>query len=366
MYKAFDKWLPSYLRRRRTKPPADGVVDILICVCDHFEPFHASDKTGALSRMKAWNKKFPALIKEFEDADGIPPRHTFFYPIEQYDQDVIRELEQLTDACGGEVEIHLHHDNDTEDGLRAAIDQGIADFRRHGFLCRDKNDHIRYAFIHGDWALDNSHPSGRHCGVRDELRILRETGCYADLTMPSAPSPTQTKTINSVYYAQSSPEPKSHNTGRLASSASPSTKELRDDLSRLLLIQGPLGLNWKRRKLGFMPRIENADLTGANPPTVDRLGLWLSLHPHVAKRPDVVFIKLHTHGAIERNSGVFLGDPYRRFHESILTRYNDGNRHRLHYVTAREMTNILHALEDGASGSPGEHRNHLFKLAGKP
>ena len=366
MYKAFDKWLPSYLTRRRTKPPADRVVDILICVCDHFEPFHASDKAGAMARMKTWNATFPQLSREFKDSDGVSPRHTYFYPIEQYDRDVITELERLTDACGGEVEIHLHHDNDTEVDLRDAIEQGIEDFRRHGFLSCDSKGDTRYAFIHGDWALDNSHPSGRHCGVQDELRVLRETGCYADLTMPSAPSPTQTSTINNVYYAKSSPKPKSHNIGHRASAGSAATQSLRDDTSRLLLIQGPLGLNWKRRKLGFMPRIENADLTGANPPTIDRLDLWLSLHNHVAERPDVVFIKLHTHGAIERNSGVFLGDPYRRFHEDLLGRYNDGKHHRVHYVTAREMTNILHALEDDIPGSPGEHRNHLFKLAGKP
>jgi hypothetical protein len=316
--------------------------------------------------MKAWNDAFPRLIEEFSDADGIAPRHTFFYPIEQYDRDVINELERLTDECGGEVEIHLHHDNDTQTGLHASIQRGIEDFRRHGFLSRDGSGDIRYAFIHGDWALDNSHPSGRHCGVHDELRILRESGCYADMTMPSAPSPTQTKTINSVYYAESSTRSKSHDTGRTAAAGAESTRELRHDSSQLLLIQGPLGLNWERRKFGLMPRIENGDLTGANPPTMDRARLWLRLHNHVVNRPDVVFVKLHTHGAIERNSGVFLGDPYRRFHERLLANFSDGAGFRVHYVTAREMTNILHALEDGEPGDPGKHRNHVFKRAEKP
>ncbi len=366
MYKAFDKWLPGYLGRSRTSPPTDGPVDILLCVCDHFEPFNAADKRGALARMKAWNDAFPERIKKYRDADGVSPRHTFFYPIEQYDRDILDELERLTDACGGEVEMHLHHDNDTEAGLRSAVQQGVEDFRRHGFLSKDPSGDIRYAFIHGDWALDNSHPSGRHCGVHNELRVLRESGCYADLTMPSAPSPTQTKTINRVYYAKSSPRPKSHDSGRPASAGEGSTRDLRDDTGSLLLIQGPLGLNWERRKFGLMPRIENGDLTGANPPTMDRARLWLRLHNHVEARPDVVFVKLHTHGAIERNSGVFLGDPYRRFHERLLASFNDGEKFRLHYVTAREMANILHALEDGETGPVGQYRDHLFKLAGKP
>ena len=365
MYKALDKWLPAYLRRKRRLPPTDGPTDILICVCDHFEPFHDTDKDGALARLDSWIKKFPPLIRDFKDADGIRPRHTFFYPIEQYDRDVIDRLEKLCDASGGEVEIHLHHNNDTPEGLREKLDQGISDFRKHGFLSRDPAGAIRYAFIHGDWALDDSHPDARHCGVRNELRHLRESGCYADFTMPSAPSPTQTRTINSLYYAKSSDRPKSHDTGERAS-AGDATHTYRDDPERLLLIQVPLGLNWERRKRGVIPRIENGDLTSVNPPTMDRLRLWLRLHNHVVGRPDTLFIKLHTHGAIDRNSSVFLGDPYRIFHEELLRTYNDGEQYRVHYVTARESANILHALEDGMTGSPGQYRDYLYKLAGKP
>src|SRR5258707_498316 len=71
-----------------------------------------------------------------------------------------------------------------------------------------------YAFIHGNWALDNSRPDGRWCGINNELDVLRETGCFADFTLPSAPSPCQTSTINRIYYAVDDPKrPKSHDTG---------------------------------------------------------------------------------------------------------------------------------------------------------
>ena len=46
---------------------------------------------------------------------------------------------------------------------------------------------VGYAFIHGNWSLCNSRPDGRYCGVNNELDVLRETGCYADFTLPSAP-----------------------------------------------------------------------------------------------------------------------------------------------------------------------------------
>ena len=63
------------------------------------------------------------------------------------------------------------------------------------------------------------------------------------------------------------------------------------------MIQGPLALDWGKRKFGFIPGIENGDLTGYRPPTLARLKLWLKTVIHVVGRPDWVFIKLHTHGA---------------------------------------------------------------------
>ena len=57
----------------------------------------------------------------------------------------------------------------------------------------------RYAFVHGNFALANS-AAGRFCGVDSEMQILAETGCYADLTMPTGFwHPAQIGKMNSVY-----------------------------------------------------------------------------------------------------------------------------------------------------------------------
>src|SRR5581483_2135183 len=66
-------WLPEYLRVRRPPPPP-GLKDILICVCDHFEPFHKTDQAGALARMKLWRDEFPKIVESFRDSDGNGPR----------------------------------------------------------------------------------------------------------------------------------------------------------------------------------------------------------------------------------------------------------------------------------------------------
>jgi hypothetical protein len=228
--------------------------------------------------------------------------------------------------------------------------------------------------------LDNSHPAGRHCGVRNELAVLRATGCFADFTMPSMPSPTQARIINQLYYARGTDAPRSFDDGEPVSVPAvappalhhsrppplqPTTTPARSrpGPGELLMVQGPLGFNWEWRKCGILPRIENGDLTGANPPRPHRLRVWERLNIHVRGRPEWLFIKLHTHGGLPRNFEMLLGEPMRQFHEQLKLNYS-GERYRFHYVTARELVNILHAAEDGLSGNPGAYRNYRYQRGG--
>lgn len=358
MFRGLTHWLPQYLAQRHP-PPATGPVDIMFAICDHFEPLHQADKTEAMRRLATWQQKWPKLIENYRDADNARPKHSFFYPIEQYDQDIAKGIGDICAASGGELEFHLHHENDTAEKLRDKLEQAKDRFAAQKFLSRDKAGRLRFGFIHGDWALDNSHPRGLNCGVSNELGVLRKAGCYADFTMPSAPSPTQTHTINSIYYAEDTPAPKSHDRGIRA--AVKTTSALRDSLEHLLMVQGPLALNTSRRKWGMLPRIENGDLTGANPPRPDRMRLWLRCGIHVQQQPGWIFIKLYTHAGIPRNMAAVLEQPMRDFYEHLLTTYNDGKNYRLHFVTARELVNIIHAAEDGHTGNPGAFRDHLYQ-----
>jgi hypothetical protein len=247
----------------------------------------------------------------------------------------------------------LHHDNDTE----ANFCKGMADFckilhERHGALpCDRVTGELRFGFIHGNWCLDNSRPDGRWCGINNELVLLRQLGCYADFTLPSAPSDTQTRTINSIYYATDDPHaPKSHDTGtpvRVGGTAS----------GDLMLIQGPLGLNWRDRRFGVIPRIENADVRGGQPPTSERVDAWVRTGVHVQGRPEWVFIKIHTHGTQEADMDTLLGAPVDAMHSYLESAYNDGKRHVLHYVSAREAYNIAKAAEAGRQGNPHDYRD---------
>jgi hypothetical protein len=357
--RGLDQWLPEYwaTRHRRRDPSPDQDVHLILCIADHYEPkLGNASSAQAQARVDRWVEEYPRLFDQFRDSDGQPPRHTFFYPAEEYEA---RYLDQLSTLCRkgfGEVEVHLHHDNDTSENLR----QTLLHFKQtlhqqHGLLStRKETEEVGYAFIHGNWALDNSRPDGRLCGVNNELDILCGTGCFADMTFPSAPSPTQTSTINSIYYAVDDPQqPKSHDRGVAVGLGSRLSNSL-------LMVQGPLLLDWSRRRYGI-PRIENACLQGNQAPSPTRLALWLRSCIQVPQRPDWYFVKLHTHGADEKNMPVLLGPSMQAFHQHLRDRAQANTRFHYHYVTAREMVNLIHAAESNWTGSIDGARDFFWK-----
>lgn len=381
--KNLDRWLPSYLfgmnacpRLNRpvvrpietSSPHSDDVtietvrghqtpwarfvnsepLDVFIAVCDHYEPDNARPpRHVADARVDRWCQDYPALFGQFEDSSGRSPQHSFFFPQDEYF--VPEYLDQLRDVCEagfGDVEIHLHHDNDTEDGLREKLES----FRdtlhhRHGLLRHHpETGELTYGFIHGNWALCNSRPDGRWCGVNDELTILRETGCYADFTLPSAPEATQTRIINSIYYASSNSRRScSHDRGTAA------TLGVCHPAKHLLMVQGPLTLDWEDRRRGIIPRIENGDLLNRRPPTIHRFLQWLKCGVHVSGRPDWCFIKLHTHGCKDGNIDTLLGEQTQQFHRDLAKLAAENQHLRYHYVTAWEMAQLINQAESGAA-----------------
>lgn len=328
------------------KPNADEPRKVFLCVADHYEPMWARPPENvAKERVEQWHDRYPQSIAGLADSRGRPPQHTFFYPIEEYVPAYLDRLADLARRGLGDVEVHLHHDNDSAEHLRQWLLQFVEKlFCDHGLLAKDSAGRISYGFIHGNWALDNSRPDGRWCGVNDEISVLKETGCYADFTMPSAPAPAQTRTINSIYYAVDDPRlPKSHDRGASARVGIPPP----DDA--LLMIQGPLAFDWRSRKWGILPRIENGDLTGRRPPTLARFRLWRAAGVSVLGNPTWRFIKLHTHGAQEANAAMLLGQPMREFHQSLARHANETRGFEYYYVTAREMAGLVHQAEAGLS-----------------
>jgi hypothetical protein len=353
--KHLDAWLSGYARhlaRRALDPRPEGTRHLLFAFCDHYEPLWGgvSAEQGE-ARVRAWAEGYPKLAAAFRDADGRAPRHSFFFPGEQYAPAFLDPLARLARAGLGEVEVHLHHDNDTASNLREQLAETLRRFGEHGHLARDPAGRTRYAFIHGNWCLANARKDGRWCGVPEELPLLHETGCYADFTFPSAPDECQPSIVNQIYWPEGDlTRARSYERGVRAR-----VGDLRTD--RILMIQGPLAL--ARRPGRFSIRIEGAAITAADPGSESRIASWVAQGIHVAGRPEWIFVKVHTHGAPEAQAASLLGDGGRALHEG-LARYNDGRRWKLHYLSAREMFNVAVAAMQGRSGDPAEHRDAVL------
>jgi hypothetical protein len=121
----------------------------------------------------------------------------------------------------------------------------------------------------------------------------------------------------------------------------------------VLFIEGPLALAMRPHSSKL--RIENAAIDWADPPSWKRIKTWVEQCVVVEGRPEWVFVKVHTHGAPEKNADVLLGGRMVELHEELAKKYGDGATWQLHYVSAREAYNVARAAMDGKNGSPAAY-----------
>ena len=332
-------WGPSYIRQRVrwiAQHNVPSLQRIWVAIADHFEPkWRRADLGTAQSRVALWRSGWPDIARRCRpDSVGNTPRYTFFFPEEEYHPSLIEPLAEMVRDGIADVEVHLHHDGE---GRQNFVDR-ITNFCRvlhgeHGLLHKS-NAKLTFGFIHGNWALDNSRPDGRYCGLNDEIRVLRDLGCYADFTMPSGDSPTQARLVNAIYYCNGDPaRPKSYDAGIPVTPGG----GVKGDL---LMISGPIGMRWRDR---LLPRLETGELRYGNVATPYRVRRWVDLAPRIG--PDS-FIKLFTHGAQERNSSALLhGVLESAFNMLVEEAARRGCA--IHFVTAWEMYLAIEAIGQG-------------------
>lgn len=359
------KVLPTAVRHG-LRPDVSGPAHLIIALADHFEPaIDPSDgqrrvpRSEQLRRMETWTREYPRVVDQLRDHDGRPFVHTYFYPAEQYDEELVAMLAEHCHGGWGEIEIHLHHGvraPDTAENTRRTL----TEFRdhlahRHGCLAVEEGSaQPRYGFVHGSFALANS-AGGRGCGVDSEMQVLADTGCYADFTMPTGfGHPAQTAKINSVYECalpldQAAP----HRKGRdLAVGRIPTIFPL--------IVQGPLIADIAATLRSGRPVLDNGAVTAPVPMSLSRLALWKKAGIHVEGRPDWLFIKLHCHSMDPTQQEAVLGTAFRSFLEEFVTGANE-RKETLHFVSTREMVNILLAACEGREGNPGDYRDYRLR-----
>lgn len=340
-------WLPGYLldslRRRRAPSRGTVPIDILVAVVDHFEPSRREGDAG-VQKVREWCESYAQMASRHRDSDGVAPQHTWFYRYDYPRYDCLRILGEYVLRRFGEIEFHLHHGHDTPESFERMIREGLEWFSTAGAMCSAEREPRRaFAYIAGNWALDNGRRDDSMSGVNNEMEILASTGCYADFTFPAYAVNSQPRMINSIYYATDTPRPKSYDTGvPMCVGGKP--------VGDLTIFEGPTYIDWRTW------HIEHASLETWAPYLSRRLDYWLKAGVHVKGRPEWIFIKLHTHGIQSRE--MFLGPQLDQMFSDLETRFKQGP-YRLHYVTAREAYNIAKAAEAGRSGNPHEYRDFL-------
>jgi hypothetical protein len=334
-------WLAPYLRDRLrkilrpTKPKRAWVA-----ITDHYEPLGmGASVVTALDRVAQWRDRWPRIAGDApRDAAGQRPQYSFFYPQEEYRRDLLDGIAEIVRLGIGDVEVHLHHNNEERD----LFIQKVTDHCRrltedHGLL-RQRDGRTVFGFIHGNWALDNSRPDGKCCGLNGEIALLRDLGCYADFTMPSLPSATQGRVVNQIYWCTNNSDnrPRSFDSGIEATVGG----GRRGDL---LMITGPLGVRLGGR---LLPRIEAGELAGYDMPTPSRVRQWFDLAPAIGED---IFLKLYTHGVAEWNREPLLSGGLGNLFAWLA---EEANRRgiEIHWATAWQMYQAADTLIHG-SGS---------------
>jgi hypothetical protein len=335
-------WFPSYawgrvqsLVRRRPRPER-----VWLTIADHFEPlWSGSNDEAARERVAAWRKKWPEISRRNVDSTGRCAQYCFFYAQEEYRPFLLDPLAEMVHEGLGDVEVHLHHEHDTEAGFIEKIQRFTGRLHDVHGLLRKVDGRLAFGFIHGNWALDNSRPDGLCCGLNNEITLLRDLGCYADFTMPSGDEPTQVRQVNCIYWAIDDPaRPRSHERGPVVRAGVWKPRDL-------LMIPGPIGVRWGEGR--FLARLEAAELAARDGATVPRVRGWLELAPSIGAD---VFLKLHTHGAQDRSiaallEGGALDNTFRLLGAECRRRQIE-----LRYVTAWEMRQAVErAARQGAA-----------------
>jgi len=342
-------WLWMYLHDQiqpEKDVPIKGPKHIMFLFVDHWEPHDQAT-------VDRWMKDYPLVAEKHVDHDGKHPQHSFFWFFSHSDlvekKSFLKQLASLVYQGFGEIELHLHHANDTEETFLKQMNEAIQLSKEVGaFVTGEIQPRTTFGFIHGMWALDNSRGRG-DCGVNNELILLRRLGCYADFTNPSW-GPMHSRVVNRLYYATDDPlKPKSYDRGIPMEVGKPGVGDL-------LMFTGQSVAKID----GFRLRYDHGEIDREHLPTPKRVDSWVRKAVHVKGKPEWIFIKVFAHGAIAQDHEAVLGKWRDEMHTYLESRYNDGVHYVLHYVTAREAYNIAKAAEAGKTGNPNDYRDFVI------
>jgi hypothetical protein len=331
-----------YVKNGKRKKNCNEPLHLYVAFCNHLSPFRGNvSQEIAEHRIVTWQREYTRFASEHRDSLGNQPVHTFFYDESDYNPHFIDTLHRMCRNGIADVEILLRHGQNTSLHFKRKV-EGFRDvlFHHHGLLRRNGED-ICFAFVHDYTTPCGSHSQSALCDVNQKPLILKECGCYADFTFPRTPDTTEPGFINSIHVSKTKTNQKKR----------ASVKNWSQD--DLLLIEGPLGINWRNRRFCLFPRIENGEISARSRFTPHRARLWLDTAPQVEGDTRNLFLKLHTYGAVDSTVRYLFGESgIHELHGYLERASVDNSDLILHYVSAYEMYRKIQTVCQDAAKMP--------------
>ena len=147
------------------------------------------------------------MASRHRDATGRPPQHTWFYPGEQFEPDIMRVL-----GTGGPrvrrsripfpSRLRYRRNPAARDAARVGSVRNVriqSNERRQDPLC-----------VRARQLRARQQQRAVLCGVSTEIAMLHELGAFADFTFPSVYQESQPSVVNRIYAAKDDERPKSY------------------------------------------------------------------------------------------------------------------------------------------------------------
>ena len=178
-------------RGRRPTPPAPSTY---VCVSDHFEPrWRRPSLDEGRRRVGRWVEEYPKLARRHADSFGRSPVRTLFFPWREYRPEHLDAIASV--ARDGLFDVQSTSTTKTTPPTTSAARSPTSparSTRATDSWARPVADRADHLGLHPrQLGARQPHPDGIFCGVDDELSVLVEAGCYADLTLPCVPSPAR-------------------------------------------------------------------------------------------------------------------------------------------------------------------------------
>jgi hypothetical protein len=313
----------------------------MLCLCS--DGGELPETRGAKDSVQSNNSSGAAV-----NGVDIPPKVTIFYPPSDLPKTDDTALLAFCRATGSEIELQAQrHTGESHDSL-VSLTRAREELRERHLLSTDESGAAVFA-------LHSSAP--QNFGTQGSLRgchLLRAAGCYARFTKAPLRSRKEKLPLPRIYYRSADELPRSRRVR--------SDREIRNASSdELLTIEQPITVDWSRRRLGLLPRLESGCISSDNAGSVHHLRMWMDCRITLEGRPNWLFVTLPVQcrtGAPSASTEVL-----RRFKEMTSQVAAADRALRFHYVTARELVNIVHAAEAGHSGDPAQFRDFRYRRA---